>query len=79
MPIGRWNTITGYEEDKCDGFYIGEDGILQIKAQCYTGNHGTYGVPGKTVFLTREEAEAVLAKQKEITDEGRRNSAWVKR
>jgi len=61
MPVGRWNTITGYEEDKCDGFHIAQDGILQIKAQCYTGNHGTYGVPGKTVFLTREEAEAALA------------------
>ncbi len=62
MPVGRWNTITGYEEDKCDGFHIARDGTLQIKAQCYTGNHGTYGVPGKTVFLTREEAEAALEK-----------------
>lgn len=60
MPVGRWNTITGFEKDKCDGFYIGHNGILQIKAQCYSGNHGTYGVPGKTVFLTREEAEATL-------------------
>lgn len=64
MPVGRFNTITGYEEDKCDGFHIARDGILQIKAQSYTGNHGTYGVPGKTVFLTREEAEAALEAQK---------------
>ena len=60
MPVGRWNTITGFEEDKCDGFHIARDGILQIKAQCYSGNHGTYGIPGKTAFLTREEAEAAL-------------------
>ena len=64
MQVAKWNTITGYEEDKCDGFYIGNDGILQIKAQSYTGSHGTYGVPGKTVFLTRKEAEAALEAQK---------------
>ncbi len=64
MPVGRWNTITGFEEDKCDGFHIARDGILQIKALCWTGNHGTYGVPGETVFLTREEAEAALSAQK---------------
>ncbi len=65
MPVGRWNTITGYGEDKCDGFHIAQDGILQIKAQSYTGSHGTYGVPGKTVFLTREEAEAALTEENE--------------
>lgn len=59
MPVGRYG-ITNFEEDKCDGFHIARDGILQIKAQCYSGNHGTYGIPGKTVFLTREEAEAAL-------------------
>lgn len=61
MPVGtRWNKITGYEENECDGFHIARDGVLQIKAKCWTGNHGTYGVPSKTVFLTREEAEAAL-------------------
>ena len=63
MPVGKWNTITGYEADECDGFHIARDGVLQIKAKCYSGNHGTYGVPGKTVFLTREEAEAALAEK----------------
>lgn len=61
MPTGiRHCKITGYEEDECDGFHIASDGVLQIKAKCWTGNHGTYGVPGKTVFLTREEVEAAL-------------------
>lgn len=60
MPTERWNTITGYEEDICDGFHIAKDGVLQIKARCWSGNHGTYGVPGKTVFLTRDAAEAAL-------------------
>ena len=60
MPVGKWGTITGYEADECDGFHIARDGVLQIKAKCYSGNYGTYGVPGKTVFLTREEAEAAL-------------------
>lgn len=59
MPTGRWNKITGYEQDKCDGFHITQDGILHIKTLNNTGNHGTYGVPGETVFLTREEAEAM--------------------
>ena len=63
MPVGKWGTITGYEADECDGFHIARDGVLQIKAKCYSGNHGTYGVPGKTVFLTREEAEAALAEK----------------
>ena len=61
MPVGKWGTITGYEADECDGFHIARDGVLQIKVKCYSGNHGTYGVPGKTVFLTRQEAEAALA------------------
>ena len=65
MPIGRWNTITGYELDECDGFHIAKDGILQVKVKCCTGNHGTYGVPGKTVFLTREDAEAALRRDQD--------------
>lgn len=64
MPIGRW-AITGYEEDVCDGFHITNDGVLQIKARCWCGNHGTYGVAGKTVFLTREEAEAALSSSRD--------------
>ena len=63
MPVGKWGIITGYEADECDGFHIARDGVLQIKAKCYSGNHGTYGVPGKTVFLTRQEAEAALAQE----------------
>ena len=59
MGTGRYK-ITGYEEDVCDGFYIGRDGILQVKAQNYNGNHGTYGVIGQTAELTREAAEAAL-------------------
>lgn len=56
---GRFGTF--YEEDICDGFYIGRDGILQVKVQNHKGNHGTYGVVGKTVFLTKAEAEKALA------------------
>lgn len=59
MGTGRYK-ITGYEEDVCDGFYIGRDGVLQVKAQNYNGNHGTYGVIGQTAELTREAAEAAL-------------------
>lgn len=59
MGTGR-SKITGYEEDICDGFHVGRDGVLQIKAKNYNGNHGTYGVVGKTAELTREEAESAL-------------------
>lgn len=59
MGTGRYK-ITGYEEDVCDGFYIGRDGVLQVKAQNYNGNHGTYGVIAQTAELTREAAEAAL-------------------
>ena len=59
---GRFGTF--YEEDICDGFYIGRDNILQIKVKNDKGNHGTYGLFGKTVFLTKEEAEAALEKMK---------------
>ena len=60
MPTGRWR-MTGFESDVCDGFHIARDGVLQVKVKNNTGNHGTYGVPGKTVFLTSEEAERALA------------------
>ncbi len=55
---GRFGTF--YEEDICDGFYIGSNGILQIKVQSYKGNHGTYGILGETVFLSKTEAEEAL-------------------
>ncbi|RJV97923.1 hypothetical protein DWW15_11745 [Subdoligranulum sp. AF14-43] len=67
MGTGRYK-ITGYEEDVCDGFYIGRDGVLQVKAQNYNGNHGTYGVIGQTAELTREAAEAAL-KEREAEHE----------
>ena len=54
---------TFYEKDICDGFYMGNNGILQVKVKNHKGNHGTYGIMGKTVFLTREEAEAALAEK----------------
>ena len=60
---GRFGAF--YEEDICDGFYIGRDGILQVKVQNHKGNHGTYGVVGKTIFLTQEEAEQALARLRE--------------
>ena len=59
---GRYGTF--YEEDICDGFYIGRDGELQVKVQNNKGNHGTYGVIGKTVFLTQDEAEQKLKEMK---------------
>lgn len=55
---GRFGTF--YEKDTCDGFYLGRDKVLQIKVRNDKGNHGTYGVLGKTVFLTQEEAEEAL-------------------
>ena len=47
------------ESTKCVGFYFDEIG-LQICLYMPHGNHGTYGYFGKTVFYTREEAEAAL-------------------
>ena len=64
MGMGR-SKITGYEEDICDGFYIGRDGVLQVKSQCLKGNHGTYGVIGQSAELTSEAAKAALEKMKE--------------
>lgn len=49
-----------YEKDICDGFYMGENMVLQIKVKNQKGNHGTYGVLGKTVFLTEQEAKEAL-------------------
>ena len=49
-----------YEQDICEGFYIGNDGVVQVRVRNMKGNHGTYGVFGKTVFLTRREAEKAL-------------------
>lgn len=63
MGTGR-SKITGYEEDICDGFYIGRNGVLQVKAQNNKGRHGTYGVIGQTAELTREAAESALKGEK---------------
>lgn len=65
MATGR-SRITGYEEDICDGFFIDRTGKLQIKAQNYTGNHGTYGsLEDGSVQLTREAAEKALEEMEE--------------
>lgn len=53
-----------YEKDICEGFYIGNDGVVQVRVRNMKGNHGTYGVIGKTVFLTRKEAEKALEERK---------------
>lgn len=47
------------ESTKCIGFYWDREG-LQICLYMPHGNHGTYGRYGKSIFLTREEAEAAL-------------------
>lgn len=49
-----------YEKDICEGFYVGYDGVVQVRVRNIKGNHGTYGVMGETVFLTKEEAEKAL-------------------
>lgn len=48
-----------YEQDVCVGFYS-DNGVPQVRTRNTKGNHGTYGVMGETVFLTREEAEKAL-------------------
>ena len=53
-----------YEKDICEGFYIGDDGVVQVRTRNNKGNHCTYGVIGKTVFLTREEAEKALEERR---------------
>lgn len=66
MPTGRFGAITGYVPDICDGFHIARDGVLQIKVRNNEGNHGTYGEPGKTAFLTREDAEKALGRDNNV-------------
>lgn len=61
---GNPSLASGYhfnrvERTKCIGFYWDREG-LQICLYIPHGNHGTYGRYGKTIFLTREEAEAAL-------------------
>lgn len=73
LPCKPWDTVyilagrygNYYEKDICDGFYMGENMVLQIKVKNQKGNHGTYGVLGKTVFLTEPEAEKALEGMKE--------------
>ena len=54
-----------YEQDTCEGFYIGDDGVVQVRVRNMKGNHGTYGVFGITVFLSKEEAEKALEAENE--------------
>ena len=49
-----------YEKDICEGFYIGNDGVVQVRVRNMKGNHGTNGVMGKTLLLTNDEAEKAL-------------------
>lgn len=49
-----------YEKDICEGFYISDNGVTQVRTRNKKGNHGTYGIMGETVFLTKEEAEKAL-------------------
>lgn len=44
------------------GFYFDKRGV-QVRLDYFHGSHGTYGFYGKTVFSTREAAEAALAKE----------------
>lgn len=53
-----------YEKDICEGFYIGDDGVVQVRTRNNKGNHSTYGVIGETIFLTKEEVEKALHKIK---------------
>lgn len=47
------------KSERVAGFYW--DGLrFHIRLRDFHGNHGTYGYFGKTIFLTREEAEAAL-------------------
>jgi len=48
------------EESKAIGFYTDRDGLMIRLDYNWSGNHGTYGFFGKSIFLTREEAEAAL-------------------
>ena len=58
--LSNINNYSRVEESKCRGFYIDERG-LQIRLDAaWHGNHGTYGFYGKTVFLTKEQAEKAL-------------------
>ena len=47
------------ESDRVAGVHWDSRG-LQIQLRNYHGNHGTYGYFGKSIFLTREEAEEAL-------------------
>lgn len=48
------------EESVCTGILIERDRVQIRLRYDWKGNHGSYGVFGKTVFLTREEAEKAL-------------------
>ena len=54
-----------YEQDVCVGFYISDNGVTQVRTRNKKGNHGTYGIMGETLFLTKEEAEKALEERRE--------------
>lgn len=77
LPVKPWDTVwylTGNPSmtnrlcfDRVDsarvvGFYFDERG-MQVRLDYFHGSHGTYGFYEKTVFSTREAAEAALAKE----------------
>lgn len=69
MATGR-SRITGYEEDICDGFFIGRDMACQIKSQNYKGNHGTYGtIADGSAQISREAAEKALDEKEKSKDD----------
>lgn len=65
MVSGR--NFNRVESTSAIGFYWDEKG-LQICLYMPHGNHGTYGYFGDTIFLTREEAEAVLNEKMEADE-----------
>ena len=57
LAVGR---PTRVEKSICRGFYFDAKGLQICLNWDVQGSHGTYGWWGKTIFATREEAEAAL-------------------
>lgn len=57
LAVGR---PTRVEKSICRGFYFDEKGLQICLNWDVKGSHGTYGWWGKTIFATREEAEAAM-------------------
>lgn len=53
------------EKSKVQGFYFDEKGVQIRLNNDWVGNHGTYGYFGKTIFLSKKEADAALEKWRE--------------